>query len=182
MQTLVQQSHPGILNFTRVYYELSEQLSEFKNHRRIRTKKKLNILLADDDDDDRQFLSEIIAEIAPKAMIHGVQDGAILMEYMNSYETSLPDIIFLDLNMPFKNGKECLVEIKSSGKFQHIPVVIYSTSSYRKDIENAYNNGANMYVVKPSTCNELKKIIRRVFATDWSGSLWEPQMEKFIMR
>lgn len=173
----------GILNFTRVYYELSEQLStEYKSFRQVKTKKKLNILLADDDDDDRQFLAETIAEVAPKSTIYTVNDGATLMDHMNSYDVSLPDIIFLDLNMPFKDGKECLAEIKRSGKFQHIPVIIYSTSSYIKDIENAYNNGANLYVIKPNSCNELKKIMRKVLTADWSDCLWAPQMEKFILR
>ncbi|MFL5764776.1 MAG: response regulator [Bacteroidia bacterium] len=183
MGVFAQEAYSGILNFTRVYYELSDQLStEFRSRRQMKTKKSFSILLADDDDDDREFLRETISEIAPKSTIHAVGDGASLMDHMNSFETTLPDIIFLDLNMPFKDGKECLSELKGSGKFQHIPVIIYSTSSYIKDIENAYNNGANLYVIKPSTCNELKKIIRKVFATDWSESVWAPRREKFIMR
>ena len=183
MAAIIQEAYNGIFNFTRVYYELSDQLNaEFRSSRQTKTKKKLNILLADDDDDDREFLSETISEIAPKSTVYSVSDGATLMDHMNSYDTTLPDIIFLDLNMPFKDGKECLSELKGSGKFQHIPVIIYSTSSYIKDIENAYNNGANLYVIKPNTCNELKKIIRKVFATDWSETMWGPRREKFIMR
>ncbi len=104
------------------------------------------------------------------------------MDFMNNPTNSLPDMIFLDLNMPFKDGKQCLSELKSDGKFQHIPVIIYSTSSYMRDIENAYNQGANLYVIKPNTCNELKKIMKKIFATDWSDSVWAPHREKFIMR
>lgn len=182
MKTFIE-SPSAVLNFTRVYYELTQQLStEYKKQTRTTTKKNLHVLLADDDADDRVFLSEIIVDVAPRATIDVACNGAMLMEYMNSPHTLLPDIIFLDLNLPLKNGKQCLTEIKNDGKFQHIPVIIYSTSSYMKDIENAYNNGANLYVIKPNTCGELKRIMKKIFATDWSDSLWSPQREKFIMR
>jgi CheY-like chemotaxis protein len=182
METTIE-AQSAILNFTRVYYELTQQLStEYKKHLHMRAKKHLHVLLADDDSDDREFLSETIVDVVPKATIDVVCDGAGLMDYMNSPETSLPDIIFLDLNMPFKDGKQCLAEIKNDGRFQHIPVIIYSTSSYMKDIENTYNQGANLYVIKPNTCNELKRIMKKIFATDWSDNLWAPQREKFIMR
>jgi CheY-like chemotaxis protein len=144
--------YPAIETFTMAYYELSHKIiSEHKSLNSMEKKKNINILLADDDDDDREFFSEVLSELDATVTISTVKNGTELMKVLSDPANELPDIIFLDLNMPCKNGRECLHDIKKSVRLRHIPVIIYSTSSNVKDIENAYNEGADLYVTKPNT-------------------------------
>jgi CheY-like chemotaxis protein len=183
MKAALNYRYPVLETFTMVYYEMtSKLLSEHKSPIHMEKKKELNVLLADDDDDDREFFTEVINEVAPRVRISSVKNGAALMTLINDPSADLPDIIFLDLNMPCKNGKECLKEIKKSPKLRHIPVIIYSTSSNVKDIENAYNEGADLYVTKPNTCSELKRIAKKVLNIDWSSFILNHRIERFVLR
>jgi CheY-like chemotaxis protein len=87
------------------------------------------------------------------------------MEYLAKKDVALPELIFLDLNMPRKNGLECLKEIRSSEKFSKIPIAIYSTSASKNDIEETFRNGANVYIKKPSDFNILKQLLAKVLST-----------------
>ena len=123
------------------------------------------ILLADDDPDDRELFTE--AAGMHDAHVIGVQNGMQLM--INLLQTdALPDVILLDLNMPEKDGKECLREIREHDKLKAIPVVIYSTSSAKKDIDDTQRLGANLYITKPNSFAELKKTIQRLLSIDWT--------------
>jgi CheY-like chemotaxis protein len=122
----------------------------------------LNILLADDDADDRLFFKEAMDEINIGTMVSVVNDGSKLIEYLNQSNEYLPDIIFLDINMPVKNGLECLRELREDLRFKDIHIVIYSTSGADKDIEEAYNCGANMYLKKPGDFAQLKASLANV--------------------
>jgi CheY-like chemotaxis protein len=183
MKAALNYRYPVLERFTIVYYEMTNKLlSEHKSPVRMENKKNLNILLADDDDDDREFFTEVTNEIAPLVKIDSVKNGAALMTLISEPGTKLPDIIFLDLNMPCKNGKECLREIKRNPRLRQIPVIIYSTSSHVKDIENAYNDGADLYVTKPNTCTELKKIVKKVLSIDWSSFVLNHRIERFVLK
>ena len=127
----------------------------------------LKILLADDDEDDRTFFSEAIAELKMTNQLTMFNDGKDLMEYMNSPEAVLPHILFLDLNMPYKNGLDCLKELRANNRFKNVSVAIYSTSSSEKDIENTFVEGANIYIKKPNDFSELKKVIKEVVHMNW---------------
>jgi len=127
----------------------------------------LKILLADDDEDDRTFFSEAIAELKMTNQLTLFNDGKDLMEYMNNPDSDLPHILFLDLNMPYKNGLDCLKEIRASQRFKNVSVAIYSTSSSEKDIENTFVEGANIYIKKPNDFSELKKVIKEVVHMNW---------------
>lgn len=129
--------------------------------------KPLRILLADDDEDDRTFFSEAIAELKMSNQLTLFNDGKDLMEYMNDPDSSLPHILFLDLNMPYKNGLDCLKEIRSDSRFKNISVAIYSTSSSEKDIEDTFIEGANIYIKKPNNFSELKRVIKEVVHMNW---------------
>ena len=126
----------------------------------------LSVVIADDDSDDRLLFKEIIAEISPKIKVHDIENGISLMQSLNESGTTLPDILFLDINMPGKNGKECLREIKNNAKFNDLLVVIYSTSGNESDIKNTYTTGANLYIRKPNTYSDLKNVIRKVLSLD----------------
>jgi CheY-like chemotaxis protein len=127
----------------------------------------LRILLADDDEDDRTFFSEAIAELKMTNQLTLFNDGKDLMEYMHNPESQLPHILFLDLNMPYKNGLDCLKEIRADQRFKNVSVAIYSTSSSEKDIENTFVEGANIYIKKPNDFSELKKVIKEVVHMNW---------------
>ena len=92
-----------------------------------------HIVLVDDDSDDR-FLFEEAVEGYQNVEFEGMENGVVLMENLYTKNT-LPDMIFLDLNMPEKDGRACLLEIRRSKKLKDLPVIVFSTSSNRKDIE-----------------------------------------------
>lgn len=111
-------------------------------------KKDKYILLADDDQDDRFFFNEALKGLQIKTSLTTVGNGEELIKWLTSRTQQLPDIIFLDLNMPRKNGSECLVEIKANALIRHIPVIIYSTALYDGIADLLYKNGAHYYLKK----------------------------------
>lgn len=125
----------------------------------------VRILLADDDEDDRQLFEEAIAKIDPLVAVESVGTGNELLDLLE--KGAQPDIIFLDLNMPGKNGKECLGEIRQHPLWKKFPVIIYSTSSNKKDIQDTYSGGATLYLLKPTSFRELIRIIQKVFSFNW---------------
>ena len=91
--------------------------------------KHLNILLADDDIDDCKFFSDALDALPVSTNLKTLNDGEQLMNYLFENSDSLPDVVFLDINMPRKNGLDCLLEIKTNSKLKDLPVVILSTSN-----------------------------------------------------
>ena len=144
-----------------------------------REKLPLNILLADDDSDDRFFFEKALDEIPVATKLSTVSDGAHLMTYLMSHLEQLPDVLFLDLNMPRKNGAECLLEIKSNDKLKNIPVVLCSTSLGDDFANQLYHNGATYYLHKCDFA-DLKKCIRKTFAL-LAVSHLQPSRDKFML-
>ena len=122
----------------------------------------LFILLADDDADDRLFFKEAMEEINPDTLVSFVNDGSQLMYFLNQPGIRLPDIIFLDLNMPVKNGMDCLKEIRTNERFKDLLIVIYSTSGSDQDVQEAFVHGANSYIKKPNNFADLKASLAQV--------------------
>lgn len=131
------------------------------------TQEPIQILLADDDEDDRLFFKEAFEEIKIKTQVRFVNDGVELMNHLTVNSNHLPHILFLDLNMPRKNGIECLLEIKRMNQLQNIAIAIYSTSSSEQDIEETFVQGANVYIKKPSDFASLKRILEDVIKVNW---------------
>lgn len=130
------------------------------------------ILIADDDIDDQYMMRQAFASINLKYNVKTVSDGVELLDYLNrtgKYKDTdilIPKVILLDLNMPKKDGRECLKKIKENPKFKAIPIIIYSTSSNPDDITYAYENGASSYITKPYSYQELVQIMD-VFKQYW---------------
>ncbi|MBP7478298.1 MAG: response regulator [Chitinophagales bacterium] len=122
----------------------------------------VRVLLADDDESDRLNFSEALEEMKMKLVVQTVNDGIELMNFLNNPLNRLPDLLFLDLNMPRMNGKECLREIRKSEDMNSIAIAIYSTSSTEKDIEETFLAGANVYIKKPNDFKVLKQILSQV--------------------
>ncbi len=127
----------------------------------------IHILLADDDEDDRMFFMDAFGEMKIRTKVRTVNDGVELIQHLTQPNIILPHVLFLDLNMPLKNGMECLKEIKTNDRFKDIAIAIYSTSASEEDIEHTFVNGANVYIKKPSDFDTLKKILSEVITINW---------------
>jgi CheY-like chemotaxis protein len=121
--------------------------------------KHLNILLADDDSDDCLFFKKAIEELRLSTNLTIVNDGEQLMNYLSDNPKNLPDILFLDLSMPRKNGFECLSEIKQNKKLKDLPLVMLSTSDSKDTISKVFRIGAQVYIHKPGDFAQLKQVI-----------------------
>ena len=121
--------------------------------------KKLNILLADDDTDDCHFFKEALEALPITTHLNIVHDGDELMGYLNENIERLPHVLFLDINMPRKNGFECLSEIKKNEQLKDLPVVMYSTSGSNDKINILFKTGADLYIRKPSNFAQLVQVI-----------------------
>jgi len=141
----------------------------------------LTILLADDDSDDCLFFAEAIAELVPAVNFTAVHDGEELMDLLNKETHILPDILFLDLNMPRKNGFECLAEIKQNKKLKAVPVVIFSTSLEQEVVNNLYETGAQYFIRKPSEFSLFKKIILYALTLIVNNKITQPPKEYFVL-
>lgn len=145
-------------------------------------KEPLYILLADDDESDRLLFTEAFAELKIKTMVRTVNNGIELMEWLTKENIRLPHLLFLDLNMPRKNGLECLKEIKSNEKLKDVFVAIYSTSDNKKDMEETFLNGANVYITKPDNFNKLKKVLEKAVMTAFQYQDQSMIRENFLLR
>lgn len=129
----------------------------------------VTILMADDDEDDCMLAREALAESRLANALYLVRDGEELMDYLNQRGkyTDLnlaprPGLILLDLNMPKKDGREALREIKADPQLKHIPVVVLTTSKAEEDIYRSYELGANSYITKPVTFASLVEVMRTI--------------------
>lgn len=141
----------------------------------------INLLLADDDFDDTLFFKEAIKGISKPVNIVTVKDGEQLMRYLNENPDTLPRLLFLDLNMPRKNGYDCLREIKNNEKLKSLPVIIYSTSDEKEVIKLLYREGAQFYIQKPDSFSKLKAVVKK--AIDFAEEMCykQPQQDKFVL-
>jgi CheY-like chemotaxis protein len=142
----------------------------------------ITICLADDDEDDRLFFTDAFDELRINTRVTTFKDGVELMNYLNHADSILPNVLFLDLNMPKKNGVECLLEIKKNEKFNNIAIAIYSTSSTEEHIEETFVNGANIYIKKPNDFENLKKILSEVVTMNWQYHTSGLNKDNFLMR
>jgi CheY-like chemotaxis protein len=134
------------------------------------------VLLADDDADDCLFFKEALKELPIESSLETVNDGEQLMNLLATVEDRLPDILFLDLNMPRKNGFECLAEIKSNEKLRSLKVVIYSTSFDHAVVNLLYEKGAHHYIRKPGEFSNVKKVIHEALTI--TSQLNRPELSK----
>jgi len=125
------------------------------------------LLVADDDADDRYLLKSAFDESGIRGSILFVEDGLDLLDFLTQtgrhiHQLKMPGLILLDLNMPKKDGRTVLKELKSRPEYQHIPVVVFSTSKSPDEIRQLYRLGANSFIVKPSSFDQLLQVMQHL--------------------
>lgn len=132
-----------------------------------------SILLVDDDSDDQLLFQEALEDAGSHVLCVVADNGIDALQKLNSLQ-HLPDIIIMDVNMPVMNGMECLKELKKSGQFSSIPVIMYSTSCSADCQKECFDNGAVAYMEKPSDYLLLCAHIKSILATGLPASFKTP--------
>jgi CheY-like chemotaxis protein len=138
------------------------------------------ILLADDDRDDREFFRDALSAVSDDIVLHLAENGIEALNMLHS-GTGTPDLVFLDLNMPMKNGYECLHDIKQDRTLLQIPIIIFSTSLQRETANEVYERGASLYIIKPNSFVDLKDLLKKVLDMNWSSPSRTPR-EHFVVK
>ena len=139
----------------------------------------LRILHVDDDVDDRLFLAEALHVINFPHRLTGAGGCIDLFALMD--QGNLYDLIFLDINMPMIDGKECLKKLKAHEKYCSIPVVIFTNTSSQKEIDTAYELGAHYHVVKPYASSNFVASLRQIMEIDWKSKPAVPSKDSFVI-
>jgi CheY-like chemotaxis protein len=143
--------------------------------------KHLNILLCDDDSDDCYFFREALDKLSLSTSFTAVHNGEQLMQLLTKDTNELPDVLFLDLNMPRKNGFECLTEIKLNKQLKELPVIIFSTSFDQEVANLLHKNGAFYFIRKPSEFPQLQKIILHALTLISKENISQPTRDNFVL-
>lgn len=125
-----------------------------------------NIFLAEDDTDDQFLFTDALLEIDASIRCQIASNGKETLEQLKKL-TVLPDVIFLDLNMPYMNGFECLSKLKNDVRLSTLPVVIFTTSQNPSDVEATHQLGANVFLSKPAKFADLKAKLQRILTLDF---------------
>lgn len=143
-----------------------------------------SILIAEDDLDDRQFIRDAFEEAHINSSLSFVSDGEELLcyllrkdQYVDARESPTPSLILLDLNMPRKDGREALAEIKANPSLRGIPIVVLTTSNAEEDIIQTYNLGVNSFITKPPDFRELVRIVAEL-EKYWFGTVELPSFKE----
>ena len=141
-------------------------------------KPKLKIFLADDDAVDASLFSGALDELPSPSDFTWAEDGVMLLNFLNEF--FLPDIIFLDVNLPCIDGIECLRQIRSNDEFDSIPIVMYSSYYDESNINTCYQTGANLYIVNPFTYPSILNMLTEVISIDWKNRMLRTHKNEFV--
>jgi len=142
---------------------------------------KINLLLADDDTDDCDFFEDALRDIPIVTTLTTIHNGVDLMNLLTQKAFKLPHALYLDLNMPLKNGFECLSEIKSNNTLKQLPVVVFSTSLDKDVVKSLYLQGANYYIRKPAEFSNLKNIILKSISLIVENQTRQATIDEFVI-
>jgi DNA-binding response OmpR family regulator len=137
-----------------------------------------HVLIAEDDEDDFEIFSSAINEMPFEILLSRAEDGNVLIKFLAN---EIPDILFLDVLLPCKDGRACIREIRSNKRFDELPVITYSSIRQEETIEFFYREGANLFVFKPSSFNELKEILQKILSINWKTTMYFPPKAQFVM-
>lgn len=138
------------------------------------------IMLADDDADDCLLFQQALGDLSIEQKPLTFDNGQALLDYLHE-AIVLPDLLFLDINMPLKNGLEALKEIKSHKTLQHVPIVMFSTTRNPHTVQNAFGAGANLYACKPASYVQLVSLLQKILELEVGGLLSHRSMDRFLI-
>ncbi len=125
----------------------------------------IHILFADDDSDEFYLFNEALEHSGLNFILSRAIDGNDLIFVLKN--KPVPDMVVIDINMPYKDGLEALTEIRSIEKLLNLPLIMYSTTQNAATIELSYQKGATFFVVKPHNFDGMVKVVKRIFVTQW---------------
>jgi CheY-like chemotaxis protein len=147
-----------------------------------RTMQRMKIYLAEDDQDDVDIFKEALQAVCPGCELTVSKNGKDILKKLTDGDADLPDLMFLDVNMPVMNGLDCLKNLKELPLLKNIPVIILTTSAAQLTIEVAYRLGARLFVEKPTNMEHLVKMLGTVLCADWDAHTCPVDMKKFVYR
>lgn len=143
-------------------------------------KSPISILLTDDDEDDREIFTDIIHKVNGPIKLDSAKSGLDLLNKLSHNLKELPDLLFLDLNMPGMDGRECLNRLKSCETLNKLPVIMFSTSAAIEDINFAYEKGADLYLIKPNKFSSYFTLLKDVLEMYIAKALPVRDKKKFV--
>jgi response regulator RpfG family c-di-GMP phosphodiesterase len=142
----------------------------------------LNVILVDDDEGNIVFFKNILKELKIGIKVQAFQNGSDLLEYLNSEDALVPEILFMDFDIPKKNALECLQEIKENFKLENMVTAVYSSNLSEAEVENIFVNGGNIFMKKPNDYSALKKVVSEIITINWQYHTSGFNKDNFIMK
>ncbi|MEI7487880.1 MAG: response regulator [Chryseobacterium sp.] len=142
----------------------------------------LSVILVDDDEGNRILFKKILKELKIGVKIQSFSNAANLMEYLNSKEAQIPEILFMNYHISQKNSLECVSEIKTDFRFDNMVTAIYSENLSESEVEEIFVNGANIFIKKKDDYNVLKKVLSEVITISWQYYTSGLNRDNFIMK
>lgn len=137
-------------------------------------------VIAENNDEDFNFFAKAATQISVKVILTRAEDGELLIDLLNEVKIN-PDVLFLNLLLPIRDGRECLKLIRKNKKFDLMPVIVYSDPIAYESIEFCYRESANLFVFKPINSDELIIMLERIFSLEWSKLMYYPPLDKFVL-
>jgi DNA-binding NarL/FixJ family response regulator len=138
----------------------------------------MEVLLAEDDQDDVLLFQLALKEMTFPTHLRHAENGEVLFTLLKQY---IPDLLFLDIHMPCKDGVSCIIEIRKNKEYDNLPVVMYTSHSTENYIDDCFRNGANLYLIKNKTFRELVENLRTIFSFDWKKQMFYPPKQQFVL-
>lgn len=140
--------------------------------------KVLKVLFVDDDTDELYLFNEALEQSELPIILTRAHDGNQLLNELKCGR--VPDIILVDINMPYKDGIEALDDIRANDDYKNIFIIIYSISADKASIKKAYDMGADLYLVKPQDFDGMLSVVKKVYSIDWAN-FTRPARDKFVL-
>jgi CheY-like chemotaxis protein len=137
-----------------------------------------HVLLAEDDADDVMIFQLAIDKLPFAILLTHAENGDKLITLL---EEMIPDVIFLDINMPCRSGKECIREIRSRKKFDAVPVIMYTGHKHEDYIEETFREGANFYLIKSNSVDELAEKLKNILSINWKKYMYYPTRNDYVL-
>jgi CheY-like chemotaxis protein len=138
----------------------------------------LKVLFVDDDTDESYLFNEALEQSELPIFLSRAHDGNQLLNALNT--GPLPDLILMDINMPYKDGIEALEEIRSNPKYKDVFIIIYSITADSTSIKNAFEKGADLYLIKPDDFEGMLAVVKKVYSMDWKN-FDRPTLDQFVL-